>query len=297
MHIPTSMLHGGICPITATLSVAGIAAATYFAAKTEERPSAGRFAAVSALLFAAQMVNFPVLHGTSGHLLGGVAAAAMLGTPFAVLSLSMIVTLQTVLFADGGLDVLGANIFNMAIVGAGLGGIMFDQLKRQLNHTAAMATAAMASVLAAASGVCLELATAGAATLTQTLPSMLGVHALIGVGEAVITIALVTICGKNEIAAPRRNSIALPLTGAVICAALLSPLACSWPDGLEWVSTKLHLIQTATPLVSIMPDYTVPAINNTMLTTATAGIIGTFCVLALGFLAGRILQRFAIAKH
>ncbi|NLF86773.1 MAG: cobalamin biosynthesis protein CbiM, partial [Lentisphaerae bacterium] len=86
MHIPDSMLHGGICPVTAAVSSIGIATAAYSARHAKTPPA--RFAAVTALIFAGQMMNFPVMDGTSGHLLGGVLAASLLGTPLGVLSVA-----------------------------------------------------------------------------------------------------------------------------------------------------------------------------------------------------------------
>lgn len=121
MHIPDSMLQGNVCSATAAVSVLGLVAAAYYGLKGQ-RPSASRFAAVTALIFAGQMMNFPVQYGTSGHLLGGVLAAHLLGTPFGVLSVALVVVIQSLVFADGGVTVLGANVLNMAIIGAGLGG-------------------------------------------------------------------------------------------------------------------------------------------------------------------------------
>jgi len=123
MHIPQNLLNGSICPITATLSVLCLTGAAWAAYRSGKKPDALRFAAVSAFIFAAQMMNFPISGGTSGHLLGGVLASALLGAPFGILALALVVAVQAVVFADGGLNVLGANVFNMAILGAGLGGL------------------------------------------------------------------------------------------------------------------------------------------------------------------------------
>ena len=114
MHIPDSMLQGAVCPVTAAVSVAGVLAAAWLVMKAEHKPTAGRFAAVVALIFAGQMMNFPIMDGTSGHLLGGVLAAAVLGTPLGVLAIALVVTIQSLVFSDGGVNVLGANMFNGA---------------------------------------------------------------------------------------------------------------------------------------------------------------------------------------
>ncbi len=124
MHIPQNLLDGRICPVPAAVSGLCLAGAAFAAYRSAEKPDALRFAAVSAFIFAAQMMNFPISGGTSGHLLGGVLASALLGVPFGVLALALVVALQAVVFADGGLNVLGANILNMAVIGTGLGGLL-----------------------------------------------------------------------------------------------------------------------------------------------------------------------------
>ena len=131
MHIPNSMLQGTICPVTVLVSTLGIVIAAFKAFWTENRPTALRFAAITALIFAGQMMNFPINDGTSGHLLGGVLAAALLGTPFGILSMALVVTVQCLVFSDGGFIVLGANVLNMAIIGAGLGGFINSYLVKR----------------------------------------------------------------------------------------------------------------------------------------------------------------------
>ena len=101
MHIPNGMLQGGICQITAVISVMGIGLAGLRAFFTDHKPSAGKFAAITALIFAGQMMNFPINGGTSGHLLGGVLAVALLGIPFGILSMALVVTIQCLFFSDG----------------------------------------------------------------------------------------------------------------------------------------------------------------------------------------------------
>ena len=124
MHIPNSMLQGHVCPVTAGVSILGIAIAAFKAISSKNKPAAARFGAIAALIFAGQMMNFPIQSGTSGHLLGGVLASALLGIPFGVLAMALVVTIQCIVFSDGGFSVLGANILNMALIGAGLGGVL-----------------------------------------------------------------------------------------------------------------------------------------------------------------------------
>jgi cobalt/nickel transport system permease protein len=152
----------------------------------------------AAFVFAAQMVNFPIGAGTSGHFLGAVLTAILLGPLNACLVMALVLTSQCLLFADGGLTALGTNIFNMGIIG-GLGGYAaFALLHAALPKTRRMfflsvAAASWLSVVGAASACAIELAVSGTVPLTLALPAMAGVHAIIGAGEAVITLATLSV--------------------------------------------------------------------------------------------------------
>jgi cobalt/nickel transport system permease protein len=154
----------------------------------------------AAFIFAAQMVNFPVAGGTSGHLLGGVLAAVLLGPWVATLVMASVVAVQALVFQDGGLLVLGANIFNMGVIGTMGGYVVYVTCCRLLGgeERARLPAAAIASwtaVMLGAVAMTLELAAAGTSPLEVALPAMLGVHALIGIGEALITVAALALIG------------------------------------------------------------------------------------------------------
>ena len=129
MHIPSTMLNGAVCPVTLAVSAVGVAVAVLVAKKNDNRPSPARFAAVTALIFALQMLNYPVQNGTSGHLVGAMLGVGLLGIPFAVLSMSIVLAIQAFFFGDGGINALGANILNMALIGAGLLGFIYNRIK------------------------------------------------------------------------------------------------------------------------------------------------------------------------
>jgi cobalt/nickel transport system permease protein len=285
------MLNGLICPVSAALAVTGIAVAARAATRSQDKPGALRFAAVAALVFAAQMINFPVQDGTSGHLLGGVLASGLLGIPFGVLALALVVTIQSLVFADGGLLVLGANVFNMAVLGAGVGGLLHAALRRSgLHRHLALLLAGWASVLLAATACSVELAVSGTIAAEKVLPAMLGVHALIGIGEALLTLLLVT-AFANKPATSGHWEFAAPFLGALLVATMLSPFASSHPDGLEWVAEHYGFLQEGAPLfVTPLADYALPAISNAALSTGLAGFIGVLLVAAAGALLGRSLQ-------
>jgi len=153
---------------------------------------------VAAFVFAAQMVNFPVVSGTSGHLLGGVLAAVLVGPWLGALVITVVLVVQGVFFADGGLTALGLNVFNMAIVGALGGYLLYRGLLALLPKTQA-ATAAAAGVAGGLSVVLASLAFVleyaiggeGGAGVGTVAAAMGGVHALIGIGEGLVTAMVV----------------------------------------------------------------------------------------------------------
>jgi cobalt/nickel transport system permease protein len=157
----------------------------------KQAPMAGL---VAAFIFAVQMVNFPVAGGTSGHLLGGALAAILVGPYLGTLCVSVVLVVQALLFADGGLSALGLNVINMAAVGAFAGYGLFLLARRLLppnrsGVVAASAVAAFGSVVLASLAFAGEYAIGGAggASVTRVAVAMVGVHVLIGLGEAFIT--------------------------------------------------------------------------------------------------------------
>lgn len=154
---------------------------------------------VAAWIFAAQMFNFPVSQGTSGHLLGGVFSAVILG-PFAgTLVISIVLFVQAFFFADGGFIALGANIINMGLIGCFLSYYLYEYLKKLLkNEIIAVFIAAWASVVGAAFACSLEVGLSGRMPTLNIAKAMLGVHAIIGVAEAIITIFLLKLFKNKE---------------------------------------------------------------------------------------------------
>jgi len=151
---------------------------------------------MSAFIFAAQMINFPVAGGTSGHLLGGVLAAVLLGPYAAAVVISVVLMVQCFIFQDGGLTALGANILNMSFAGA-LGGYMsYAFIRRFIKDSKgiliATAIASWLSIVLASLFCAMELACSGLLPLKAALTAMVLVHALIGIGEAVLTCLVVS---------------------------------------------------------------------------------------------------------
>jgi cobalt/nickel transport system permease protein len=149
---------------------------------------------MAAFIFAAQMFNFQVVGGTSGHLLGGVLAAVLLGPWAGTLVMACVVAVQALIYQDGGLVVLGANIFNMGVVGTLGGYLVYRALVGMLGgegraRMPAAAISAWLAVVVGAAVTAVQLALSGTTAIEVALPTMVGIHALIGIGEALITVA------------------------------------------------------------------------------------------------------------
>jgi cobalt/nickel transport system permease protein len=199
VHIPDGFLSLPVWASCGAISAAAVALAVRKTGAGREHGGAAEDSRLpltgvtAAFVFAAQMVNFPVAGGTSGHLTGAVLASLLLGPWAAVLVMSAILIVQALLFQDGGITALGANILNMGLVGA-FGGYWIYRLTRRLfpGRRASLAACFFASWLAvvASSGLAsVEIALSGTAPLRIVLPAMAGVHALIGTGEGLITAA------------------------------------------------------------------------------------------------------------
>jgi cobalt/nickel transport system permease protein len=257
---------------------------------------------MAAFIFAAQMINFPVAGGTSGHLLGGALAAITLGPWAGMLAMTAVIAVQALLFQDGGLVVMGANILNMGLLTAAIGyGLYRAVLGRSQGTKLAVAgLAAWLSVMTGALFTSIELWLSGTAKLAVVIPAMLGVHALIGLGEALITVAALAFIFRtrpdllDEKSATARGGRGWVVAGVIIALAvvLFSPLASADPDGLERVAINLGFIDMGQSApYEIIPDYTVPFLGATPLSTIVAGAIGVLVVLGLAILAGRTLRK------
>jgi len=253
---------------------------------------------MAAFIFAAQMINFPVAGGTSGHLLGGALAAIMLGPWAGMLVMTAVIAVQALLFQDGGLLVMGANILNMGLVTAAIGYGLYRSVSNQSKSVklAIAGLAAWLSVMAGALLTSLQLWLSGTSDLQIVIPAMLGVHMLIGLGEALITVAALAFIFRtrpdllNEKSESARGGRGWVVAGVIISlvVVLLSPLASADPDGLERVAIDMGFIGTGKSApYEIIPNYTLPFLGKTTLSTIVAGVIGAAVVGAIIVLIGR----------
>lgn len=198
MHIPDGFLNTPVIGVTWVVAI-GLIAVCLKRVQTDYQERAVPLMGVcAAFIFAAQMINFPVPGGTSGHLLGGTLAAILLGPWAGSLVMAVVFIVQAVLFQDGGLTVLGANIFNMGLVGTFGGYYLYKAIRLAVGFNTwrgmAIATgvAAWTSVVVASLCCAVQLALSGTVALPLAISAMLTWHILIGIGEALITVSTVS---------------------------------------------------------------------------------------------------------
>ncbi|PJE97040.1 cobalt ABC transporter permease [Streptomyces carminius] len=336
MHVPDGFLDAPVSVATGAVAAAAVAVSLR-GARRELAGAADSLGAertaplaglVAAFVFAVQMLNFPVGAGTSGHLMGGALAAVLVGPYTAVLCLAVVLLLQALLFADGGLTALGTNITLIGVVTVVTAYAVFRALvlvlpRRRSSVTAAAFTAALVSVPAAAAVFTGLYAIGGTAevSLGKVLAAMLGVHTLIGFGEAAITAATVSAvlavrpdlvygargltrplvlraADGTELPAPAggtepaarpaasaRRVWAGGLAATLLCAGVVSFYASASPDGLEKVAGEHGIAEREEEhglAGSPLADYGVADIANERLSGGVAGVVGVGATLAVG---------------
>lgn len=303
LHIPDGFLNLTVSLIFWVLSGLAAAIAISKTNKSLGEKQVPLMGIMAAFIFAAQMLNFPVAGGTSGHFLGGALAAIVLGPWAGILVMTAVIALQGLLFQDGGLLVMGANIFNMGILTAMIGFGLYRIVSGSANKTVKLAVAgvgAWLSTVAAALLTALQLWISGTSSLQIVVPAMLGVHILIGIGEALITVAALAFIMQSRPDLLEAEKIAEKggrgwvAVGVIISlvAVLLSPLASGAPDGLERVAEDLGFIETGLNApYQILPDYTIPFLGETPLSTIVAGAVGVLVVLGLMVVVGKMLEK------
>jgi cobalt/nickel transport system permease protein len=295
MHIPDGFLSTLVSIVFWLVSSITVAYALKRVGKDLGERQVPLMGVLAAAIFAGQMLNFSVTGGTSGHLLGAALATILLGPWPAVIIMTSVVSIQALIFQDGGLLALGTNLFNMAVIGVAVSYFAYTSLYRLARGRSwgifvGGFAAAWLSIVVASLACALELALSGTSPANIAVPAMGSIHMLIGLGEGLITIGALGFlyASRRDLfhigeAAPK-GSKAIWVCGLSIAAllAVLSPLASSRPDGLEWVAEQKGFFEAArAPLYNILPDYVIPGISNEILATILAGILGTLLVLGV----------------
>jgi cobalt/nickel transport system permease protein len=297
MHIPDGFLSVLVSLVLWAISIVTVGYALKRVGKDLGERQVPLMGVLAAAIFAGQMLNFTVAGGTSGHLMGAALAVILLGPWAGMLILTCVVSIQALIFQDGGLLALGANIFNMGLVGVAVAYMAYHTMRkisrgRTWGLFAGGFIAAWLSIEVAALSVALQLALSGTSPANIAIPAMGGVHALIGIGEGLITAGALAF-----LYASRRDLLELNRDGTVkgglvwafgllvaLGLAVASPLASTHPDGLEWVAAQKGFLSLAqNPAYRLLPGYSFPGVSGAVMGTILAGILGTLIVFATAF--------------
>jgi len=307
MHIPDGFLDARTAITTGALSVGGVSAALRHASRHINSRQIPLIGLMAAFIFVAQMINFPVAGGTSGHLVGGALAVVLLGPSAAIIVITCVLLIQAFIFADGGLLALGANVLNMAIVAPIFAYAVYALLRRWLRDERGLlvsaSVAAWVSTVAASIFCAGELALSGTVAWNLAFPAMAGVHSLIGIGESLITMLVLAAIGRTrpELFRTAKNPVAnrelrvLLVYGIVVILALLIlvvPFASTFPDGLNRVAQTLGFDYKAAtqPTVSTpLQGYSLPGVGSPAVASILAGLVGAAVVFALSFFLARAI--------
>jgi len=253
---------------------------------------------MSALIFVLQMINFPIAAGTSGHLLGGALAVIVLGPRLGLICLSVVVIIQSLLFADGGLSALGVNVLNMAIVTSATSWFIVKYWIKFIgkNKTSIVSVSVLAGILSVVfSSIAFTIQYAIGGTISipvgTVLLAMVTTHFIIGFGEGIITALIITLLIRvrpDLIYAYERsdeNTTKVSFYGLfiilILLLSLITPFASSSPDGLESVAEEFGFTQTD-GIVLLLDDYGISAVNNNFISTVLSALLGV-TVLAIMF--------------
>ncbi|MFF4039481.1 energy-coupling factor ABC transporter permease [Streptomyces sp. NPDC001816] len=325
MHVPDGFIDAPASAVTGVVAAGALAVSLRGARRELDERTAPLAGLVAAFIFAVQMLNFPVAAGTSGHLLGGALAAILVGPYTGVLCVSVVLLMQGVLFADGGLTALGVNITDMAIVTTVVSYAVFRALlavlpRKRRSVTIASFVAALVSVPAAAVAFTLMYAVGGTTDVAigKVATAMIGVHVLIGIGEAVITALTVsaviavrpdlvhgarglqqrlklrvngTLVDAPAPTAPvaartsRRTLWISGLVASLVLAGFVSFYASADPDGLEKVARDQGIdkrTEQHAAADSPLAGYGVKNVSNARLSGGVAGVIGVGVTVVAG---------------
>jgi len=265
---------------------------------------------MSALIFVLQMINFPIAAGTSGHLLGGALAVIVLGPRLGLICLSVVVIIQSLLFADGGLSALGVNVLNMAIVTSATSWFIVKYWIKFIgkNKTSIVSVSVLAGILSVVfSSIAFTIQYAIGGTISipvgTVLLAMVTTHFIIGFGEGIITALIITLLIRvrpDLIYAYERsdeNTTKVSFYGLfiilILLLSLVTPFASSSPDGLESVAEEFGFTQTD-GIVLLLDDYGISAVNNDFISTILSALLG---VIVLAIMFNLIISRRKSGKN
>lgn len=323
MHIPDGYINLMTSAGTGVVALGGVGTALKRSGRNlaeKQIPLAGLTAA---FVFALQMINFPVGAGTSGHLLGGALAAILLGPSLGIVVVAVVVIVQALIFSDGGVTALGLNLFNMAVITAPVGWGVFRGMMKILPKTtassiAATMAAAWVTMIISSTAFAFEYALGGQGGVAPgtVFAAMTGVHAVIGIGEGLISAVVVgavlavrpdLVMGTTDLGLARTSTtpsrsavggfVGAGLIGALLLVLVVAPLASPDPDGLETVAAQTGFAATAEdpPMGGPLADYEVAGLEGKRSATVVAGAVGVVVTFLAGFGLIALSRRRSVA--
>ncbi|RMF07018.1 hypothetical protein D6764_00820 [Candidatus Woesearchaeota archaeon] len=288
MHTPDGFITSWVCVAMILFSLGFLARAVAVVRKSMTKKKMLEMSAAASVIFALQMLNFPVTNGTSGHFIGAAFSAFLFGPEAALIVLASVIVVQSLVYGDGGILAIGVNTFNMAVVGV---------YAAHYARKAGIFAGSVASVIASALSAAFFIGISGTIKLSLVVPAMLKAHIPIALGEALITVAAVPLWNALMKSNPDLLSSAKKavLFSLALCSFLLIvfvPVASSSPDGLESVAMQLGFFEKA---VSISPSplagYTFMGAASTIAVVAS-GLVGVLLSFGLSYSMsiGRVKQ-------
>ncbi len=309
MHIQDGYLSTPVCLATGALALGAVSYSLHKLKDSLADRTIPLTGMMASLVFAGQMVNFPIGLPVSGHLLGGVLAAAVLGPWAGCIAITLVLVVQWALFSDGGLTALGANVLHMGVIGS-MGGYAIYAVIRRFDSgfrgtVIGAVIAAWLSVLAAAALFCFEFRLSYSASdfqFSNVFSLMVTLHALIGVGEALITGTIISLIHQQRpdlLYSPTTKStpravgrfLVAGLMAALAVGAFVAPFASEMPDGLDAVAERFRIAASDSATAGLFEDYDkvpAPLAGWQSVSVSIAGIGGTLIVFVTALALGRL---------
>ena len=300
MHVPDGFINAQVSVATGVISLGTLWAYVRNAKNLVADKLIALTGMMSALIFVLQMINFPIAAGTSGHLLGGALAVIVLGPSLGIICISIVVVIQSLLFADGGLSALGVNVLNMAIITSLTGWLTITFWKKlfgdsQFTLISGSVIAGLLSVVFSSIAFVMEYAIGGTVSvpLGSVLIAMISTHLFIGLGEGVITALIISLLLRvrsDLVYANTKKNKSNNLSTSygifivlILSLTLVTPYASSSPDGLESVASNFGFEETD-GVVLLLEDYGISSVNNNFVSTILSALLGIVSIAGLSTL-------------
>ena len=300
MHVPDGFINAQVSVATGVISLGTLWAYIRNAKNLVADKLIALTGMMSALIFVLQMINFPIAAGTSGHLLGGALAVIVLGPSLGIICISIVVVIQSLLFADGGLSALGVNVLNMAIITSLTGWLTITFWKKlfgdsQFTLISGSVIAGLLSVVFSSIAFVMEYAIGGTVSvpLGSVLIAMISTHLFIGLGEGIITALIISLLLRvrsDLVYANTKKNKSNNLSTSygifivlILSLTLITPYASSSPDGLESVASNFGFEETD-GVVLLLEDYGISSVNNNFVSTILSALLGIVSIAGLSTL-------------